>query len=244
MRQYTYFISDLHLGATYLKNPLDYERRVVSWLKSIKDDAKSLYLMGDILDYWYEYRTVVPRGFTRFFGTIAELADSGVEITWFIGNHDIWIFDYLPQELGIRIVDGSEIVEIEGATIIYRANKIIISNPRPVTDEIALEFYKKSDISEIAYYKALGSVAIMNYKETALAIFKDKVNKDNIDIVLNEWNNFIDRPDRKDCNETVKMIEKLLNKLKKDNKNGRTEKITFNISRLSRRREVQPQEAG
>lgn len=114
MRQYTYFISDLHLGATYLKNPLDYERRVVSWLKSIKNDAKSLYLMGDILDYWYEYRTVVPRGFTRFFGTIAELADLGVEITWFIGNHDIWIFDYLPQELGIRIVDGSEIVEIEG----------------------------------------------------------------------------------------------------------------------------------
>lgn len=114
MKQYTYFISDLHLGATYLKNPLDYERRVVQWLRSIKDTAKSLYLMGDILDYWYEYRNVVPRGFTRFFGALSELSDSGVEITWFIGNHDIWIFDYLPKEIGLTVVDGYQVREIDG----------------------------------------------------------------------------------------------------------------------------------
>ena len=90
-----YFISDLHLGAIYLKSPLDYEKRVVRWLESIKDDVAELYLLGDILDYWYEYRTVVPRGFVRFFGALASLADSGVKITWFIGNHDIWLFDYL-----------------------------------------------------------------------------------------------------------------------------------------------------
>lgn len=114
MRHLTYFISDLHLGATYLKNPKDYERRVVKWLRSIKDEAKTIYLLGDILDYWYEYRTVVPRGYTRFLGTLAQLVDEGVEIYWFIGNHDIWIFDYLPTEVGVKVVDGFQVKDIDG----------------------------------------------------------------------------------------------------------------------------------
>ncbi len=113
-RTLTYFISDLHLGASTMDNPLDYERRVVRFLHAIKPTARRLYLLGDVLDYWYEYRTVVPRGFTRFFGALADLADSGVEVTWFIGNHDIWIFDYLPAEIGMRVVDGVEITEIDG----------------------------------------------------------------------------------------------------------------------------------
>ena len=98
MRTNTYFLSDLHLG-THSVSPaerLDRERRVVRWLDTVKDDASVIYLLGDILDYWYEYKHVVPRGFTRFFGKIAELTDSGVEVHWFIGNHDIWIFDYFP----------------------------------------------------------------------------------------------------------------------------------------------------
>lgn len=114
MGKNVYFISDLHLGATYLDRPLDYEKRVVRFLRSIKDDARELYLMGDVLDYWYEYRTVVPRGFVRFFGALAELADSGVKVTWFIGNHDIWIFDYIPGELGVEVIDGSVVREIDG----------------------------------------------------------------------------------------------------------------------------------
>ena len=88
-RRLTYFLSDFHLGARYFDSPLDNERRVVAFLDSIKDSAKEIYLLGDILDYWYEYRYVVPRGFTRFFGKIAELSDLGVKIYWFIGNHDI-----------------------------------------------------------------------------------------------------------------------------------------------------------
>ncbi len=87
---------------------------MVDFLDSIKDDAHTIYLLGDILDYWYEYRYVVPRGFVRFFGKLAELADSGVRIVWFIGNHDIWIFDYLPSELGIEVVDGALVEEIDG----------------------------------------------------------------------------------------------------------------------------------
>jgi UDP-2,3-diacylglucosamine hydrolase len=114
MGSLTYFISDLHLGARSTADRLAGERRVVSFLKSIKPTAKRLYLLGDVLDYWFEYRTVVPRGYVRFFGALAELADAGVEITWFIGNHDIWIFDYLPSEIGLRVVDGSEVADIDG----------------------------------------------------------------------------------------------------------------------------------
>lgn len=113
-RSAAYFLSDLHLGAAYFAAPLDIERRAVRFLRSIAADAAHIYLVGDVLDYWYEYRHVVPRGFTRFFGALAELADSGVEITWMIGNHDIWIFDYLPAELGIEVIDGTLVRDICG----------------------------------------------------------------------------------------------------------------------------------
>lgn len=102
----TYFISDLHLGAGYIADPRAHEMKVVGFLRSIAPKASRLYLLGDILDYWWEYRDVVPRGFTRFFGALAELADAGVEIVWFKGNHDIWIFDYLPAEIGLTVHDG------------------------------------------------------------------------------------------------------------------------------------------
>lgn len=111
-----YFLSDLHLGASYFKNRIEAERRVVSFLDSIKRKADVLYLLGDILDYWYEYRYVVPRGFVRFFGKLAELSDSGIRIVWLIGNHDIWIYDYIPTELGIEVVDGALTEVIDGRT--------------------------------------------------------------------------------------------------------------------------------
>ncbi|MDE6294602.1 MAG: UDP-2,3-diacylglucosamine diphosphatase [Muribaculaceae bacterium] len=106
MRNKAYFLSDLHLGATYIEDTRESERRVVRFLDSIARDAAEIYLLGDILDYWYEYRYVVPRGYVRFFGKLAELSDAGVKITWIIGNHDIWIFDYIPTELGVKVVDG------------------------------------------------------------------------------------------------------------------------------------------
>lgn len=113
-RKNVYFLSDLHLGAPYMKDTRENELRVVAFLDSIKNDAQTIYLLGDILDYWYEYRYVVPRGYVRFFGKLAELSDSGVRIIWLKGNHDIWIFDYLPQELGVEVVDGSIVEEIYG----------------------------------------------------------------------------------------------------------------------------------
>lgn len=111
-----FFISDLHLGASYHKDERALERGIVSFLDSIRHEAAEIYLLGDILDYWFEYRHVVPRGYVRFFGKLAELSDSGVKITWLIGNHDIWIFDYIPQELGVEVVDGILERDVLGVT--------------------------------------------------------------------------------------------------------------------------------
>ena len=118
MPKNTYFISDLHLGAKYMDDPVGRERRVCRFLDSIKDDAAELYLLGDILDYWYEYKYVVPRGYIRFFGKLAELADSGVKITWVTGNHDVWLFDYLRDQLGMRVLKGHTVVETAGKRIL------------------------------------------------------------------------------------------------------------------------------
>lgn len=101
-----YFFSDLHLGASYAGESIDRERKAVRFLEEISSDAAEIYLLGDIIDYWFEYRYVVPRGYVRFFGKLAELSDRGIKITWLIGNHDIWIFDYIPNELGVEVVDG------------------------------------------------------------------------------------------------------------------------------------------
>lgn len=110
----TYFLSDLHLGASYIPDPRAHERKVVDFLLSLKDKASKIYFLGDVLDYWYEYKTVVPRGHIRFFGALAQLADAGVELTWIIGNHDIWLFDYLRDEIGIKVVDGEVVTVIDG----------------------------------------------------------------------------------------------------------------------------------
>lgn len=119
----------------------------------------------------------------------------------------------------VEVPEDAENIKLDGATTIYRANKIIISNPRKVDDELALHFYKISKIPEKSYYKALGVVSIMNYKKTAYAILKDKVNKNNIDDVLEEWNDFIshgNKDDRKNVNDLVKEIENYLYEIKSD----------------------------
>ena len=114
----TYFISDLHLGAKYMHDPVERERRVCRFLESIKDDAAELFLLGDILDYWYEYKYVVPRGYIRFLGKLAELADAGVKITWVTGNHDVWLFDYLRDQIGLTVLYGHTEVETQGKRIL------------------------------------------------------------------------------------------------------------------------------
>ena len=117
----------------------------------------------------------------------------------------------------VKVPKDAENVKIEGATTIYRTNKIIIKNPRKVDDDLALHFYNICNIPEKSYSKALGVVAIMGYEKTARAILRDKVNESNIDEVLEEWNDFIshgNKNDRKNVNNLVKEIENYLYKLK------------------------------
>lgn len=98
-----YFISDFHLGVPDYASSLEREKKIVRWLDFIKADAAELFLMGDVFDYWFEYKNTVPKGYVRLLGKLAELADSGIKIHYFTGNHDMWVFDYLPHEIGMTI---------------------------------------------------------------------------------------------------------------------------------------------
>ncbi|MCM2302616.1 MAG: UDP-2,3-diacylglucosamine diphosphatase [Flavobacteriaceae bacterium] len=101
--QKIYFASDQHFGAPTREASLPREYKFVQWLDEIKKDADILFLLGDLFDFWFEYKTVVPKGFIRVLGKIAELKDAGVEIHFFVGNHDLWMNDYFETELGIPI---------------------------------------------------------------------------------------------------------------------------------------------
>ncbi len=98
-----YFASDFHLGTPSFEGSLKREKKLVEWLNLVRKDADEIYLMGDIFDFWFEYKYTVPKGFTRFLGTIASITDSGIPVHFFTGNHDHWMFDYLPQEIGVTI---------------------------------------------------------------------------------------------------------------------------------------------
>jgi UDP-2,3-diacylglucosamine hydrolase len=98
-----YFASDFHLGLSAGSPPLEREKKVVNWLNSVVHDAKEIYLLGDIFDFWWEYKLVVPRGFTRFLGTVSRITDSGIPVHFFTGNHDMWVGDYLSGECGMII---------------------------------------------------------------------------------------------------------------------------------------------
>ncbi len=98
-----YFASDNHLGAPDHASSLKREKKFVRWLEEIKDDCGALFLLGDLFDFWFEYKTVVPKGFTRTLGKLAEYADQGIPVYYFVGNHDLWMNGYFEEELGIPV---------------------------------------------------------------------------------------------------------------------------------------------
>lgn len=111
-----YFASDFHLGVANYELSRQREARIVRWLDKIKEDAAELYLVGDVFDFWFEYKRAVPRGCIRFLGKLAELSDAGVRITMFKGNHDMWMFGYLTQEIGVKIISDELVMERGGKT--------------------------------------------------------------------------------------------------------------------------------
>lgn len=109
----TFFIADAHLGSKIVENARLHEKKVVQLLDHLeKEGATAIYLMGDMFDFWFEYKRVIPKGFTRFLGKLAELSDKGIDIHFFIGNHDIWTFGYLAQEIGMKVHYKEEVVDI------------------------------------------------------------------------------------------------------------------------------------
>jgi UDP-2,3-diacylglucosamine hydrolase len=98
-----YFLSDFHLGAPSYAASRQRERSIVSFFDGIKADAELVFLVGDMFDFWYEYKTVVPKGYVRLLGKLAELADAGVQLVFFVGNHDMWMRNYFEAELGMRV---------------------------------------------------------------------------------------------------------------------------------------------
>ena len=102
-KQKIYFISDSHLGVPDYKSSLEREKLMVKWLDEVKNDASEIYLLGDIFDFWFEYKTVVPKGYVRLLGKLAEISDTGVKLNYFTGNHDMWIYDYFEKELNATI---------------------------------------------------------------------------------------------------------------------------------------------
>lgn len=109
-----YFLSDVHLGAPVLSDNRERERRLVRWMDAIRPDCGMLFLLGDIFDFWFEYKRVVPRGYVRFLSKLCEFADAGIPVHFFTGNHDIWVFDYLPEECGVVLHTHNEAFRIGG----------------------------------------------------------------------------------------------------------------------------------
>lgn len=116
-----YFASDFHLGSPNHEESLKRERKVLSWLNSIEHDAEEIIFLGDVFDFWFEYKHVVPKGFVRLLAKIADLNEKGIRISIFSGNHDIWMFDYLEKELGVEVFRKEEIR-------IYNGKKFFIAH--------------------------------------------------------------------------------------------------------------------
>lgn len=112
-----YFASDVHLGGGDENASRRAEERFVKWLESVAEDATAIFLVGDIFDFWFEYGKVIPKGFVRTLGKLAELSDRGVKIYFFIGNHDMWARDYFERECGVEIIRQPRLFELSGKSI-------------------------------------------------------------------------------------------------------------------------------
>ena len=137
-----YFCSDNHLGSPNRNLSLEREKIFITWLDQIKTDAQAIFFLGDLFDFWFEYKKVVPKGFTRLFGKLAELSDSGVDLFFFVGNHDCWIGNYFENELGINVFHKKVDLNIDNYNILighgdglgpgdnkYKFLKLLFRNP-------------------------------------------------------------------------------------------------------------------
>ena len=137
-----YFASDQHLGLPNHKDSLEREKIFINWLNTVKKDAGAIFLLGDLFDFWFEYKKVVPKGFVRVLGKLAEIRDSGIPIYFFVGNHDLWMDDYFEKELNIPVYHKPKVYTINNKTFLighgdglgpgdkgYKRMKKVFTNP-------------------------------------------------------------------------------------------------------------------
>ncbi len=109
-----YFASDFHLGTPTREASLEREKKIVQWLGQAEKDAQAIFFLGDQFDFWFEYHYVIPKGFSHFIGKLADLRERNIPLYFFTGNHDMWMFDYFPNELGIPIFRENVTLEVNG----------------------------------------------------------------------------------------------------------------------------------
>lgn len=143
--QKLYFASDFHLGHHNYGESADRERKVIRWLETVRSDAQAIFLVGDVFDFWFEYRKVIPKGFVRFLGKLADLKDAGIEVYAFTGNHDLWMRDYFPNELGIPVYHEPIQFSVFGFQSPVSSSEPLTENRKPKTENTRRFFVGHGD---------------------------------------------------------------------------------------------------
>lgn len=145
-----YFASDMHLG---LDSPYgssrEREELLVKWLDEVSADAKAIFLVGDVFDFWFEYKRVVPKGFSRLLGKLSELTDRGTEIHFFAGNHDMWAYDYLHTECGLVLHDKPKVFDLSGKKVLVAHGDNMYTEHPPVMEHIMHKIFRSQAIRRI-----------------------------------------------------------------------------------------------
>lgn len=141
-RSHIYFASDFHLGVDLTKSSKERERLIINWLEEIKPQASAIFLVGDIFDYWFEYKHVIPKGYVRLFGLLASMVDEGIDVHYFKGNHDMWVYRYFQEEIGLIVHNHALDLNMDGYNFhithgdglghgnrIYKTLKKVLRNP-------------------------------------------------------------------------------------------------------------------
>ncbi len=179
-----YFASDFHLGIPDRESSQARERRICSWLDDIKHDAAQIYLVGDLFDVWFEYKNVVPKGYTRFLGKLAELTDSGIQIEAFTGNHDLWMRGYFEDELNIPVHHNAITREFNGKKFLiahgdglgpgdhgYKMLKKVLRNP--VSQWIYRRLHPDTGVGMAGWFSRLGPKHVDGEEEKFLGPDKE-----------------------------------------------------------------------
>lgn len=145
-----YFISDVHLGCRAMEHRRTHERRLVNFLDAVKDKAEAIYILGDLFDFWFEYADVVPKGYTRLLGKLSELTDGGVEIHFFVGNHDMWVTDYLHEECGVIIHKEPCTLEIHNRLFYLAHGHLIESAKGTIMERLMMQMFRSKVMQAMA----------------------------------------------------------------------------------------------